>query len=45
MEILITILIFVLVIYILFKNIKASANGKCNCSNCSSKCSKYKKEN
>ncbi|MDO4535897.1 MAG: FeoB-associated Cys-rich membrane protein [Clostridium perfringens] len=45
MEILITILIFSLGLYILFKNIKASAKGKCNCSNCSCKCPKYKEEN
>lgn len=44
MEIFITTLIFILVLYILFKNIKASSKGKCNCSNCSSKCSNYKKK-
>lgn len=41
MEILITILIFSLVLYILYKNFKNSSNGKCNCS---TKCSKYKNQ-
>ena len=44
MEILITILIFSLVLYIQNKNFKNSSNGKCNCSNCSTKCSKYKNQ-
>ena len=34
MEILITIIIIAFAIFILYKNIKNSSKGKCNCSNC-----------
>ncbi|WP_294387278.1 FeoB-associated Cys-rich membrane protein [uncultured Clostridium sp.] len=43
MEILITALLVIAAGYILFKNIKKSSKGGCNCSGCSSKCPKYKK--
>lgn len=41
MEILITILILSLSIFIIYKNIRKSTKGECSCSNCSSTCPKY----
>ncbi|WP_207745980.1 FeoB-associated Cys-rich membrane protein [Clostridium sp. D53t1_180928_C8] len=43
MEIFITALLVIAAGYILFKNIKKSSKDGCNCSGCSSHCSKYKK--
>ncbi|WP_370830553.1 FeoB-associated Cys-rich membrane protein [Clostridium sp.] len=43
MEIFITALLVIASGYILFKNIKKSSKGGCNCGSCSSHCSKYKK--
>ncbi|AYD40378.1 FeoB-associated Cys-rich membrane protein [Clostridium fermenticellae] len=45
LEILITIILAVSAIYILYKNLKKQASGKCdcNCGCCSSKCKNYKK--
>ncbi|MDS0524735.1 FeoB-associated Cys-rich membrane protein [Clostridium sp. SHJSY1] len=42
MEILITGVIIVAAIFIISKNIKSSSKGKCNCSDCSKKCSSRK---
>lgn len=42
MEYIITIIIFALVAFILFKNLKKSAKGECNCAGCTAKCSKRK---
>nr|WP_084764574.1 FeoB-associated Cys-rich membrane protein [Clostridium massiliamazoniense] len=44
MEYIITGLIILSVGFIIFKNLKKSAKGQCNCSGCSSNCSKRKKE-
>lgn len=38
MEILITIGIALLAIFIIYKNIKTSSKGKCNCGSCSKSC-------
>lgn len=38
MEILITIPILIGAIYIVYKNIKKSSNGECNCGTCSKNC-------
>ncbi|MEN8077159.1 FeoB-associated Cys-rich membrane protein [Clostridioides difficile] len=43
MEILITALLVIAAGYILFRNIKKSSKGNCNCGSCSSQCPKYKK--
>ncbi|MBM6820096.1 MAG: FeoB-associated Cys-rich membrane protein [Clostridium sp.] len=43
MEIFIAALLIIVAGYILFKNIKKSSKGDCNCGSCSSHCSKYKK--
>ncbi|WP_394371310.1 FeoB-associated Cys-rich membrane protein [Clostridium celatum] len=43
LEIIITALLLVAAVYILFKNVKKSSKGNCNCGSCSSKCDKYKK--
>lgn len=40
MEILITIIIAILAIFILFKNLKKKSKG-CNCGSCTSKCPNY----
>ncbi|WP_434642155.1 FeoB-associated Cys-rich membrane protein [Thermoanaerobacterium thermosaccharolyticum] len=40
-EIIITSAIVALAVFILYKNIKKSASGKCNCGNCSSSCPKF----
>lgn len=44
MEIIITLLIVLLSIFIIFKNILKSSKGDCNCSSCSSQCPKYKEK-
>ncbi|PRR81313.1 FeoB-associated Cys-rich membrane protein [Clostridium vincentii] len=45
MEIVITITILLVAIYIIYKNIKKSSDGECNCGSCSKDCpSKKKKE-
>lgn len=41
MEILITVLIALLASFIIYKNIKKSSKGNCNCGSCSSHCPKY----
>ena len=43
MEIFITALLLLAAGYILYKNIKKSSKGNCNCKGCSSHCPKYKK--
>lgn len=40
MEIVITGVIVALAAYILYKNIKSSYRGKCNCAGCNKKCSR-----
>lgn len=40
-EIIVTVGIIVVAGYILFKNLKKSVSGKCNCGSCSSSCPKY----
>ncbi|KAJ53522.1 ferrous iron transport protein B [Clostridium tetanomorphum] len=40
----ITSAIVVFAVYILYKNIKNKANGKCDCGSCSSHCPSYKKD-
>lgn len=42
MEYVITAIIIALVAFIIFKNLRKSAKGECNCSGCTSKCSKRK---
>lgn len=41
MEFLITAIIILAVVLILYKNIKNSSQGQCNCGSCSSKCPKF----
>ncbi|SFU56818.1 Virus attachment protein p12 family protein [Clostridium sp. DSM 8431] len=38
MEIIITIAIVLLAVFIIFKNIKKSSKGECNCGHCSKSC-------
>lgn len=45
MEILITIGIVILAAFIIYKNIKKSSKGECNCGSCSSKCPKFDEKN
>lgn len=40
-EIIITAALVVIAALILYKNIKKSASGKCNCGSCSSSCPKF----
>ncbi|HHV73200.1 MAG TPA: FeoB-associated Cys-rich membrane protein [Thermoanaerobacterium sp.] len=40
-EIIITSIIVVSAIFILYKNIKKSTSGQCNCGSCSSSCPKF----
>ncbi|WP_349676627.1 FeoB-associated Cys-rich membrane protein [Clostridium sp. UBA1652] len=40
-EILITIVLVILSGYIIYRNIKKSSKGECNCSDCDTHCSKY----
>ncbi|SHF19282.1 FeoB-associated Cys-rich membrane protein [Clostridium fallax] len=42
MEIIITLVIVALAIFIIYKNLKRSSKGECNCNSCNSHCSKYK---
>ncbi len=44
MEIFITIIITLIASFIIYKNIKKSSKGGCNCGSCSSNCPKYKNE-
>ncbi|SKA74991.1 Virus attachment protein p12 family protein [Clostridium sp. USBA 49] len=44
MEIIITILLLALAIFIFYKNFKKSTKGECNCGSCSSSCPMYNKE-
>lgn len=44
MEYIITGLIILSVTFIIYKNLKKSAKGQCNCSGCNANCSKRKKE-
>ena len=44
MEILVTVGIVALAIFIIYKNIKTSSKGKCNCSGCSKDCPSRKIE-
>jgi cytochrome bd-type quinol oxidase subunit 2 len=43
LEISITIILAALAVYILYKNLKKQASGKCNCECCSNHCENYKK--
>ena len=43
MEIFITILIILIAVFIIYKNIRKSSKGYCNCGSCSSHCPKNKK--
>ncbi|MBE6048553.1 MAG: FeoB-associated Cys-rich membrane protein [Clostridium sp.] len=38
MEIIITIFIVIFALFVIFRNIKKSSNGKCNCGHCSKSC-------
>lgn len=42
MEYIITAIIVLLVVFIIVKNIRSSAKGHCNCTNCNANCSKRK---
>lgn len=42
MEIIATIVIGLFAVFIIYKNIKKSSKGDCNCGSCSSHCPKYK---
>lgn len=44
MEIIITILLLGIAIFIFYKNLKKSTKGECNCGSCSSSCPMYNKE-
>ncbi|WP_084284219.1 FeoB-associated Cys-rich membrane protein [Clostridium lundense] len=44
LQIVITSVIVISAVYILYKNIKNKATGKCDCGSCSSHCSSYKKD-
>lgn len=44
MEIAITIVIVALAAIIIYKNIKSSTKGQCNCSDCNKKCSRRVEE-
>lgn len=43
-EIIFTIIIIIIAVYILIRNIKNRSTGKCDCENCKSHCSNYKKK-
>ncbi|MFA6940003.1 MAG: FeoB-associated Cys-rich membrane protein [Clostridiaceae bacterium] len=43
-EIIITVLIILLSVYIIYRNIKNRSKGKCNCGSCSSHCPYYKEK-
>jgi ferrous iron transport protein B len=43
-EIIATVLIFSLAAFILYRSIKNKADGKCDCSSCSSHCPNYKEK-
>ena len=45
MEIIITIAIVASAVYLLYRNIKRKAEGKCDCGSCTSKCPKYDNKN
>lgn len=40
-EVIITVAIVAAAVFMLYKNLKKSASGKCNCGNCSSSCPKF----
>lgn len=44
-EIVITAVIVLAAVYIIYKNIRKSTSGQCNCGSCSSHCQYYKKNN
>lgn len=44
MEIIITIAIVLLVAFILYRSIKKSSKGDCNCGSCSNHCPKYEEK-
>jgi len=44
LEILVTVMIFAAAGFIMYKNIKKKASGKCDCGSCSSHCPNYKKK-
>lgn len=44
-EVIITVLILAVAGFILFKNLRSSAQGKCNCGSCSTSCPKYSLQN
>lgn len=41
MEIIIALVIAAFAVFIIFKNLKKSSKGECNCGTCSSSCPKY----
>lgn len=41
MEIIITVIVITIAIFIFYKNLKKSTSGECNCGSCSSGCPKY----
>lgn len=44
MEVIVAIAIGLFAAFIIYKNIKKSSKGDCNCGSCSSHCSKYKED-
>lgn len=40
-EIIFTILIIAIAVFIFYKNLKKSTSGECNCGSCSKSCPKY----
>lgn len=44
MEVIVAIEIGLFAAFIIYKNIKKSSKGDCNCGSCSSHCSKYKED-
>ncbi|MDV3428566.1 MAG: FeoB-associated Cys-rich membrane protein [Bacillota bacterium] len=43
-ELIITVLIILLSVYIIYKNIRNKSKGKCSCGSCSSHCPYYKEK-
>jgi heterodisulfide reductase subunit C len=40
-EIIFTVIIVAIAVFIFYKNLKKSTSGQCNCGSCSSSCPKY----
>lgn len=40
-EIIITVLVIAIAVFIFYKNLKKSTSGECNCGSCSAGCPKY----